>query len=121
MTEIEREIVLPAGPDEVWEAVTDPGQLGDWFGADVDGDLEPGEVVRFRSPDGTERRALTETVDPPKRLAFRWLPEEGRSGSRVEIELDEVAHGTRLRIVETLIDAAVDPVPHIGFRPLARV
>jgi uncharacterized protein YndB with AHSA1/START domain len=119
VTEIEREVVLPAPPDEVWDVVTE--HMDDWFGAEPTGDLSPGEVAHFVAPDGTERRALTETMEPPRRLAFRWLPEEGRSGSRVEIEIDEVEDGSRLRITETLVDAAVDPVPHIGFRPLARV
>ena len=33
--EVTREIVLPAAPDEVWEALTDPERLSEWFANDV--------------------------------------------------------------------------------------
>ena len=29
--EIEREIVVPESPDEVWESLTDPERLEEWF------------------------------------------------------------------------------------------
>ncbi|MFL5944377.1 MAG: SRPBCC family protein, partial [Gaiellaceae bacterium] len=29
--EVTREIVFPVPPDEVWEALTDPAQLEEWF------------------------------------------------------------------------------------------
>ena len=34
---IRREIVLPARREDVWEALTDPERLADWFANDVDG------------------------------------------------------------------------------------
>lgn len=129
MNSVDRDLVLPAAPEDVWEALTDPERLGEWFGADVSGELQTGEVTAFRMPDGTERRALVETVDPPRRLVFRWLPYERdasgelreRETSRVEIDCVPVSDGTRLRVVETRVEAAVTPIPRIGFRPLARV
>ena len=121
VTGVEREIFLPESPEEVWDVVTDPESLGEWFGADVDGELVPGEVTRFSWPDGTERRALVESVVPPKRLAFRWLPSDDGDASRVQIDIDEAADGTRVRVVETQIEAAVSPTPRIGFKTLARL
>lgn len=121
MTDVEREILLPDPASDVWEAITDPGSLGDWFGAALDGELVPGEVARFRWPDGAERRALVETVAAPRRLAFRWLPDEDGSVSRVEIEIDETQDGTRVRVTETKMEAAVSPSQRIGFRSLASV
>jgi uncharacterized protein YndB with AHSA1/START domain len=117
VSEIEREVVLPASPGEVWEAVTDPDRLGEWFGADVDGEPEPGEVLRFKSPEGEERRALVERVEPSRRLTFRWLEEPP---SRVDITIEEVPDGSVLRVVERRIEAAVTATPRIGFRALAR-
>jgi uncharacterized protein YndB with AHSA1/START domain len=32
--QIEREIVFPASPDEVWEALTEPERLEEWFAND---------------------------------------------------------------------------------------
>src|SRR5688500_7570087 len=100
--DVERQIDLPAPPDQVWEMLTDPDSLGEWFGAEIDGGLTPGEVTRFTWPDGNSRRALVETVVAPKRLTFRWLPDEDQSGSRVEIDVEETTDGTRMRILETM-------------------
>ncbi|MEX0875104.1 MAG: SRPBCC domain-containing protein [Actinomycetota bacterium] len=129
MSDVEREVLIPAPADEVWSALTDPEQLGEWFGAEVEGDLEPGDVTVFHFPDGTRRRALVEQMEPPRRLGFRWLPYETgtdgvvreREGSRVEIDCDEIGDATIVRVVERRVEAAVDPFPTIGFRSLARV
>ena len=45
---IHREIVLPAPRAEVWEALTEPERLEDWFANDVDLDLRPGGGASFR-------------------------------------------------------------------------
>jgi uncharacterized protein YndB with AHSA1/START domain len=117
MEDVEREVHLDAEPSEVWDALTDADRLGDWFGADVDGEPRSGEILRFRSPDGEERRALVERVEPVRRLTFRWLDEP----SRVDITIEEAPDGTVLRVVERRIDAAVTPTPQIGFHALAKV
>ena len=39
---IRREIILPAPREEVWDALTEPDRLADWFANDVDLDLRPG-------------------------------------------------------------------------------
>ena len=69
---IRREIVVAATPDVVWDALTDPGELAAWLGANAEVDLRVGGAVRFRWPDGTERRGVVIDIDPPRRLAFRW-------------------------------------------------
>src|SRR5207248_9720561 len=51
-SEVAREITLPAPPDEVWEALTDPAQLAAWFGGDLEIDPTPGGVTRYRGDDG---------------------------------------------------------------------
>jgi uncharacterized protein YndB with AHSA1/START domain len=129
MSDVEREVVVPAPVDEVWSALTDPEQLGEWFGAEVEGELGPGDVTTFHFPDGTERRAVVEQMDPPRRLDFRWLPYERdadgvvreRQSSRVEIECDDLEDATIVRVVERRVEAAVSPFPTIGFRSLAKV
>ena len=105
---VEREIVVPAPPDEVWPAVTEAEQISAWFGADVEIDVRPGGRGTVRWPDGTQRHVLVEDVEPERRLAFRWLPFERTAAgdgapvpsSRVEITLDDVPGGTRIRVVE---------------------
>ena len=69
---IRREVSVAAPLEVVWDALTQPGQLAAWFGAEADIEPRVGGAVRFRWPDGTERRGLVVEVVPPRRLAFRW-------------------------------------------------
>jgi len=69
---IRRHVIVDAAPEVVWDALTDPGELAEWFGAEAEIDLRAGGAVRFRWPDGTERRGVVIDVDPPHRLTFRW-------------------------------------------------
>lgn len=127
MSEVDREAVLPAPPEEVWEQVADPDRLSEWFGADVEGDVVPGESLTFTFPDGSERRGLVEIAEPARRLVFRWLPpertadgrERRRESSRVAILLEPIGPDTLIRITETRVGSAGTPRPQIGFRPRA--
>jgi len=94
---VRREIVLPNPREEVWEALTDPERLEDWFANDVDLDLRPGGGASFRWSNGEERSATVTEVEPGRRLAFEWDDDEGQ----VEFTLDDDADGTRLTVVET--------------------
>ena len=120
MDDVSREIILDAPADEVWDAITSPDQLTEWFGGEVDGEVAVGEVVRFTTPDGAQRRALIERADEPRELIFRWLPSSDEPPSRVDITIDETAEGSVLRVVERRMEAAVTPLPRIGFKALAR-
>jgi uncharacterized protein YndB with AHSA1/START domain len=94
--EVVREIVFPAAPDEVWEALTEPDQLEEWFANDVELDATPGGAGLFRWDDGEERRATVLVAEPGERLVLDW-DEEGE----VEFTLEEVEDGTRLLVRET--------------------
>jgi uncharacterized protein YndB with AHSA1/START domain len=93
---IRREIVLDAPREEVWEALTDPERLADWFANDVELDLRPGGGARFRWSNGEERHATVTEVEPEERLAFAW-DDDGE----VELTLADDEDGTRLTVVET--------------------
>jgi uncharacterized protein YndB with AHSA1/START domain len=104
---IEREVHLPVSRGQVWSALTDGDQLSSWFGARVIGDVRAGGSATFLWPDGRERVATVEEVDPPHRLVFRWAPfERTHEGARVvpvnrvEFRLEEVEGGTLLRVTE---------------------
>jgi uncharacterized protein YndB with AHSA1/START domain len=93
---IRKEIVLPASRDDVWEALTEPNRLEDWFANEVDLDLRPGGGASFRWSNGEERNATVIEVEPERRLSFEW-DDEGE----VEFTLDDDVDGTRLVIVES--------------------
>ena len=58
--EVTREVVLEAPLEEVWDALTDPAELAEWFANDVELELEPGGDGVFRWDDGEERHAVVE-------------------------------------------------------------
>jgi uncharacterized protein YndB with AHSA1/START domain len=93
---IRKEIVLPAPREEVWNALTEPGRLEDWFANDVEIDLRPGGGASFRWSNGEERHATVTEVEPERRLAFEW-DDEGE----VAFELDDDGDGTRLTVIES--------------------
>jgi uncharacterized protein YndB with AHSA1/START domain len=101
---IERELTLPAPPEAVWEAVTDPAWLREWLADEAELQLQPGGDARFRIGEDT-RTGWVEEVTPPAdgaagRLAFWWEP-DGEPASRVALELTPTDDGTRLRVVES--------------------
>jgi len=93
--QIEREIVLHVSPAEVWEAVTEPARLEEWFANDVELDARPGGVGVFRWDDGDVRRAVVEVAEEAARLVPRW------DDGLVELRLDEHPNGTRVHVRET--------------------
>jgi uncharacterized protein YndB with AHSA1/START domain len=94
--EVTREIVFPVPPDEVWEALTDPDQLEEWFANDVELDPREGGEGVFRWDDGEERHATVVEAAPGERLVLDW-DDDGT----VELTLEEVEEGTRLLVRES--------------------
>ena len=99
--QIEREIVVPEQPAEVWEALTDSERLEEWFASDVELDARPGGEGVFRWGDGDERRAVVRELEEAERLVLDW-----DDGGSVAIELEPVVDGTRVHVVESSPDFA---------------
>jgi uncharacterized protein YndB with AHSA1/START domain len=113
MTErIERQLLIDADVEDVWEAVT--GE--DWLADEVQLDLRPGGDAHFRSERGS-KSGWVEEISAPKRLAFWWAA-DGEPATRVELTLTPDGDGTWLRVVETrpleLLDLVGTPLPGVG-------
>ena len=107
---IEREIVVPEAPEEVWEALTEPERLEEWFAPEVELDPTPGGEGVFRWGDGDERRATVRELEEAERVVLDW-----DDGGSVAIELQPCEDGTVVRVVETSPDFA----PALELRALA--
>jgi uncharacterized protein YndB with AHSA1/START domain len=109
---IERELWLPASPQEVWDAVTGDG----WLADRVSLDLRPGGDAEFET-DGEVRSGWVEDAAMPERLSF-WWAEDDEPASRVELRIQDQDNGSRLRIVETRpldrLDLVGVPLPGTG-------
>jgi uncharacterized protein YndB with AHSA1/START domain len=111
-----REVTVDAAPEVVWDALTTSDELEAWFAAEAEMDLRVGGAIRFRWPDGTERRGLVVDVDRPYRLAFRWR--ELRTSATglavtdttvVTFTVEAEGNGTRVTVTESQGVLAADP------------
>jgi len=113
---IEKEIVLRAPRSRVWRALANAEEFGAWFGIKLEGAFAPGASVKgsITSP-GNEHVTIEfaiERMDPENRLSYRWHPYPVESGvdysneprTLVEFQLEEVAGGTQLTVVESGFD-----------------
>jgi uncharacterized protein YndB with AHSA1/START domain len=112
---IDRDLLIPASPDEVWDAITEDG----WLAEKVELALEPGGEARFTDPDRIRRGWVEEAVLPGAerggRLVFWWGP-EGEPATRVELTLEPAGRTrTHLRVTETrpleMLDLVGLPLP----------
>jgi uncharacterized protein YndB with AHSA1/START domain len=113
---IEKDIVLRAPRSRVWRAIASADEFGAWFGVKLEGAFAAGARVKGRitSP-GYEHVIMditVERIDPERLFSYRWHPHavepgvdySGEPTTLVEFHLDEVAGGTRLRVVESGFD-----------------
>jgi uncharacterized protein YndB with AHSA1/START domain len=101
--EVERETLLEAEPERVWEALTDDELLSDWFADRARIDPWEGGEVEFEFEDG-ERRGTVLRVEEERELEFSWS-RDGHGESLVTFTIEPVECGTRLVVVERALDA----------------
>jgi uncharacterized protein YndB with AHSA1/START domain len=104
---IEREIVVAAPAERLWEVLTRPEHIGRWFeGMDVEVDLRPGGAMVLANQEFGKFHATVEQVEPPRRFAYRWArhpdtPVTQGTATLVEFTLIPEGNGTRVRVVES--------------------
>ncbi|MEU3340847.1 SRPBCC domain-containing protein [Streptomyces sp. NPDC002144] len=107
---IEREIYVEAAPEVVYEVISTPEHLREWWPDEAELKPEPGAtgVVVFGDRTNPEANVVPLTVleaDPPRRFSFRWAYEEGEVASvdnslLVIFDLVPSGTGTLLRFSE---------------------
>lgn len=113
---IEKNIVLRAPRSRVWRAIARAEEFGAWFGVQLEGAFAPGARVKGRiTTPGYEHVIMditVERIDPERLFSYRWHPYavepgvdySGEPTTLVEFQLEEVAGGTRLTVVESGFD-----------------
>jgi len=104
---IEREFTVEASPEVVFDVLSNPAHIKEWWGADAV--LEPvsGTPGELAWDDRAQVTALTVVeADPPRTFAFRWVYDEGvvpgvGNSFLVTFTLRPSAAGTVVRLVET--------------------
>lgn len=106
------EVEIAAAPATVFAAISDPNQLGQWWGGDKyraddwEIDLRPGGKWRSRGTgqtgDSFEVHGEYVEIDPPRMLSYTWIASWApQAGSLVRWELQPTAAGTRLTVIHS--------------------
>jgi uncharacterized protein YndB with AHSA1/START domain len=107
---IERELRIDATPEVVYEVISSPEHLREWWPDGAELDPVPGATgaITFGDPTAPDARIVPLTVleaDPPRRFAFRWAYDEGPATETnsflVTFDLVPSGDGTLLRFKET--------------------
>src|SRR5215213_6387976 len=110
---IERDVLIAAPVERVWELITSAEHVGRWFGdAGAEIDLRPGGALSLSWREHGTFYGRVEAVEPPHRFAYRWLsaigsraePTAGNS-TLTEFTLAAEGDGTRVAVVESGFDA----------------
>jgi uncharacterized protein YndB with AHSA1/START domain len=103
-TSIERTIWIAASRERVWDAITDPEQVEQWFSPGTRWELSTmgvGGRLFVRNPE-TGAEMYTQIIavfDPPARLVTRSLPNPPDTEHVTAYTLEEEDGGTRLTMV----------------------
>jgi uncharacterized protein YndB with AHSA1/START domain len=107
---IEREIHIDASPEIVFEVVSSPEHLREWWPDDARYEPIPGSAgeIVFGDPGADGKVASFTVVDvrPPRTFSFRWTHPAGEAAGEhnsllVTFELASSRGGTLLRMTET--------------------
>jgi uncharacterized protein YndB with AHSA1/START domain len=107
---IERELRIDATPEVVYEVISSPEHLREWWPDHAELDPVPGAtgVITFGDPASPDAKIESLTVveaDSPRRFAFRWVYDEDPATETnsflVTFDLIPFGDGTLLRFKET--------------------
>ena len=124
---IEKQTLLHAPRERVWQAISEPERFGYWFGVEFDGRFNPGsrttgtivptrvdpEIAKMQEPyRGTAFDFDVEKIEPMRSFSFRWHPGavdpaidySQEPTTLVEFELEDAPGGTLLTITESGFD-----------------
>ncbi|WP_175903678.1 SRPBCC family protein [Burkholderia seminalis] len=128
---IEKQVQLAASPERVWEAVSNSGEFGQWFGVAFDGPFAAGQplfgritptrvdddVARAQEPyAGTVFEIVVDRIEPQQLFSFRWHPfaidphfdYASEPMTLVTFTLAAQAGGTLLTVAETGFDQLIE-------------
>jgi uncharacterized protein YndB with AHSA1/START domain len=124
---VQKQVLLKASRERVWQALIDSAQFGSWFGARFDAPFEAGKPIRGRivgtavdaevaamqhAHAGMPLDITVERIEPEHVFSFRWHPnavDAKRDYSKepttlVEFTLDETPDGILLTVTESGFD-----------------
>jgi len=94
---------------ELWGALTDPGRMARWLGAEVAIEARAGGAVRLRWDGSDEMNGVITAFEPGRLLEYSWNEVALGVESQVRFELRAEGSGTVLILAHTRVPAAQAP------------
>ena len=72
---VERSVLIAASPEIVWEAITDPRHLEQWYAPGCPWEipaLQQGATIKFHNTDTDVQLATIEVLEPLREFTLRW-------------------------------------------------
>jgi uncharacterized protein YndB with AHSA1/START domain len=112
---VERSIWIAAPCERVWQALTQPQQLEQWYAPGCPWEipaLEVGATIRFYNTDTDIQLATIEVVDPPRQFTLRWQPDPMFPAATLinTFLLEEEDAGTRVTVTQSGYESVPDDV-----------
>lgn len=113
LPQIERSVEVPAEPDEVWQRIVDGDLAEEWMGIRVD--PRPGGSVDVP---GSKMIGTVEEIVPGESITWSWREVDGEP-SQVTIEVSPTGDGSRVTVVERLLEYEITNLPPVFFSKAA--
>lgn len=103
MLAVERSVLINSPIQRVWQAITDPAQLQEWYAPGCAWEipaLEAGATVKFHNTDTDVQLATIEVVEPRKELTLRWQLDPAHPGITLlnSFRLEDTDSNTRVTV-----------------------
>jgi uncharacterized protein YndB with AHSA1/START domain len=115
---IEKEILINAPQEKVYQAITDPAQITAWFPNAIEGSLDVGERPILDFGEHGKNQIYVQDAKPYEYFAYRWLPGSkhflgdvlSEANTLVEFFVESVESGTKVTLKETGFSSLPDDV-----------
>lgn len=121
---VSRSIDIAAPQTKVWQAVTDPAHISQWFGTTVLDGVGPGATGTMSFPGYATIPLRVEAIDEPHSVTYRWNNDDalGSAPDRLDdasstvftFTLEPTPLGTRLTVVESGFENTSSPAVNLA-------
>src|SRR5437868_4369470 len=106
---IEKEILINASQETVYEAITNPKRITAWFPSAIEGTLNAGDSPILDFGEHGKNQIYVEYAKPYEYFAYRWIPGSkhfigdvlSEPNTLVEFIIQPVENGTKVTLKET--------------------
>jgi uncharacterized protein YndB with AHSA1/START domain len=109
---VERSVLIDASPQRVWQAITDPAQLEQWYAPGCLWEipaLQAGATVKFHNTDTDIQLATIEVLEPLREFTLRWQLDPMHPGLTLSNSFRLEPENGRTRV--TISQAGYDSLP----------